>query len=410
MTSESGLETACLAKPYSTGRRSLTEFAPAILFGAFVGYAVGLAMMLARHEWILGPSGRPVPCDFLAFWAAGKMMFAGHASAAYDPNALHAAQESVAGRFQDFLYWNYPPFFFFVAALLSVVPYLLSFLGWIFSTGAAYALTIGAIARRYEGILAACASPVVLLNTFGGQNGFLSAALLGGALLLLPLRPIVAGVLLGLLAYKPQLGILVPFALIAGGHWRALWSAAATVALLTTSSMLAFGWGTYVSFLQSLSVVSHTYLAMGGEGWAKLQSVYSIVRQLGAGDRWAWTAQIVTIIACIGAILRLWRSPLDYGLKAAGLALGILLSTPYLHIYDLPVLLVGMAFLYRHRSFDGIEWVVIIAANLVTLLFLAQLAPVGPAIVLVICALLMRRILSPAAPLPRGMSGEAASL
>jgi hypothetical protein len=371
------MATAQLETAPTERNRAPTRFFPVVMSAVFAGYAAGLGMMLTQRAWILAPSGRPVPCDFLAFWVAGKMALAGNASSAYDPNALHAAQAAVAGPFDGYLYWNYPPFFFFFAVLLSASSYVAAFLGWVVATVVAFAITIGTIARRWEGALAACASPVILLGAFGGQNGFLSAALLGGSLLLIPARPILAGILLGLMAYKPQFGILIPVALIAGGHWRAIFSAGATVAMLVGASLLVFGWSANASFLHFLP---HAYSTLGGEGWAKVQSIYSVARYLGAGDSSAWLAQAATVVACAVVIAFLWRSGVAYELKAAALAVAVLLSTPYVHIYDFPVLLVALAFLYRHRPFDRIEWSVAIAVNLLLLVFLAQIAPIGPGI------------------------------
>lgn len=375
-----------------------TRFFPVVTSAVFASYAAGLGMMLMQRAWILAPSGKPVPCDFLAFWAAGKMALAGHASSAYDTHALHAAQAAVAGRFGDFLYWTYPPFFLFVAVLLSAFPYVAAFLGWVVTTAVAFALSIGSIARRWEGALAACASPVILLCSFGGQNGFLSAALLGGSLLLLPARPVLAGILLGLMAYKPQFGILIPVALIAGGHWRTVLGAAAMVLFLVVASSLSFGWSAYASFLHSLP---HAYSTLGGEGWVKVQSIYSVARYLGVGDSTAWLAQLSVIIICAFAIALLWRSKSAYELKAAALAVAVLLSTPYVHIYDFPVLLVALAFLYRHRPFGRIEWGVAVAANLLMLVFLAQLAPIGPGLLVLVVALTLRRLHESAAIFPR---------
>src|SRR5436309_2254785 len=70
-------------------------------------------------------------------------------------------------------------------------------------------------------LLLAAAYPAVFVNLGHGHNGFLTAALLGGALVLLDRRPIVAGVLFGLMAYKPQFGLMIPLVLIATGRWRA---------------------------------------------------------------------------------------------------------------------------------------------------------------------------------------------
>src|SRR4029077_20364009 len=69
-------------------------------------------------------------------------------------------------------------------------------------------------------LLLALAFPAVLINVGHGHNGFLTAALLGGGLVVLDRRPLPAGILFGLMAYKPQFGLMIPIALAAGGYWR----------------------------------------------------------------------------------------------------------------------------------------------------------------------------------------------
>ena len=100
--------------------------------------------------------------------------------------------------------------------------------------GASFALYLGVIAailaklRRENGAIAqlwlpvAAAFPAVFINLGHGQNGFLTAGLLGAALLSLPRRPLLSGILFGLLAYKPQFGLLIPVALLVAGQWRAI--------------------------------------------------------------------------------------------------------------------------------------------------------------------------------------------
>ena len=83
-----------------------------------------------------------------------------------------------------------------------------------------------------------------MINAFFGQNGAFTAALLVGGLLAAPKRPILAGVLFGLLTVKPQLGILIPFCLLASRNWRAFASAAVTTVTLVLLTGLAFGFGT----------------------------------------------------------------------------------------------------------------------------------------------------------------------
>jgi hypothetical protein len=88
----------------------------------------------------------------------------------------------------------------------------------------------------------------------------------------------------------------------------------------------------------------------------------------------------------------LWRRDVAFELKAAGLVAASMLSTPYLHVYDFPVLLVALAFLYRHRPFDRIEWFGAILANVLMLEFVVQIAPIGPGIVMLVGALMLRRV------------------
>ncbi|HEX4079672.1 MAG TPA: hypothetical protein VHX61_12460 [Rhizomicrobium sp.] len=101
---------------------------------------------------------------------------------------------------------------------------------------------------------------------------------------------------------------------------------------------------------------------------------------------------MATILACAIGIILLWRSRIPYEWKAAGLVVAAMLSTPYLHEYDFPLLLVALAFLYRHRPFDRVEWYAAVATNLLVLVFLAQLAPIGPRIVILVEMATMRRI------------------
>ncbi len=96
--------------------------------------------------------------------------------------------------------------------------------------------------------------PAVMINAGFAQNGFLSTARLGGAAVWLDRRPALAGVCLGCLAYKPQLGIIVPLALAAAGRWRSFAVAAATVAILAGLATVAFGMDIWPAFMADMAV------------------------------------------------------------------------------------------------------------------------------------------------------------
>ena len=207
-------------------------------------------------------------------------------------------------------------------------------------------------------LLAALAFPAVFINLGQAHNGFLTAALFGAALTQLNTRPWLAGILFGLLAYKPQFGLLIPLVLIVGGHWRTIFAAAAIVALLAAAVTLAFGVDVWTAFLASTHFTRDVVLEQGGTGWHKIQSVFSWVRMWGGGITLAYAMQAAVTATIAAALIWLWRSKAVYPLKAAALIVGCLLATPYSLDYDLMLLAPAIAFLAAdgfHRGFSPWE-------------------------------------------------------
>ncbi|HEY8947707.1 MAG TPA: glycosyltransferase family 87 protein [Rhizomicrobium sp.] len=364
----------------------------AITAGVALSYAVFLAAMFAAHWWLRAADGTPIANDFVDVFAAGHLAAAGHAASAYDWNIHRAEEVSVIGHgFSGYYGWHYPPPFLFVAVLLSALPYFASFLFWILGTLAPFAFAVSRIAQKRAALLWVMAFPAVLLNAYVGQNGFFTAALFGAALLSLKDRPILSGVFIGLLTYKPQFGLTIPIALLAGSHWRALASATGTAALIATLSLLAFGAETWTAFFQSIPHTTQMILAGGQAGWNKLQTVYGFARWIGAGDAAAWTWQIgVAALLALGIAL-MWHSRMPLALKASALCAATLLATPYAYIYDFPLLAVSIAFLYRHRAFDDREAITLLGAAALIAAFPWLDAPVGLAATLLVASLVSRR-------------------
>ena len=148
----------------------------------------------------------------------------------------------------------------------------------------------------------------MFVNLGHGQNGFLSAALLGGALACLDRRPILAGVFIGLLAYKPQLGLMIPVAFLAGGRWRVVIVAVLTVAGLVLLAGLVFGPEVWRAFLGSTGYSRSALLEGGDVAWHKFQTVYAAVRMWGGSLGLAYAVQAVTTLVTAIALARLWRS------------------------------------------------------------------------------------------------------
>jgi arabinofuranan 3-O-arabinosyltransferase len=251
----------------------------------------------------------------------------------------------------------------------------------------------------------------VLPNFIVGQNGFLTASLIGGALVLLEGNPIAAGILLGLLTYKPHLGLLFPIALAAGGYWRAFFTAALVAMLMAAASWLAFGSEAWLAFLGNIGHTSQAFLSEGWADWSKLQTAFGLTRTLGGSETLAWIVQAAVSLLAAVSVAIVWRSKAAYDLKAAVIGVGALLATPYLYTYDLVVLAVPIAFLLRLGDARGYlpkdspknlpkelprELIGIGVACGLILIFPFVKFPVGLAALLLIAGLVARRVVLPA--------------
>jgi arabinofuranan 3-O-arabinosyltransferase len=212
--------------------------------------------------------------------------------------------------------------------------------------------------------------------------------------MLIERRPISAGVLLGLLTYKPHLGFLFPIALLVSGRWRVLATAAVVAALVAGASWAAFGIESWEAFLPG---ISHAVKMEGFAMWGKLQSPFGLMRALGGSETLAWIVQIVVALIAAGGIAVLWRSRATYEIKAAALGAGALLATSHLFSYDLAILAVPLAFLFRlgcDRGFLAHELAGMGLACLLILIFPFVVAPVGSVAVLVVAALIVNRAIA----------------
>jgi hypothetical protein len=338
-----------------------------------LGFSV-IAMVgwIALSDGLIDRNGKPVGTDFSNVYAAGTLVWQGRPAEAYEPALQHAAEKAVfGGREVPFYGWPYPPFFFVIAVLVAAVPYAWGLAIWLAASFAAYLAAIRAILPRPETLLIAAAFPAVFVNIGHGQNAFLTTALLGGALHWLDRRPWIGGVLIGLLAYKPQFGVLIPIALLAGGRWSTIGAAVATVAALLAISFVTLGSGVWHAFADSMNFMQAVVLEPGGIGWEKSQSVVSAARMWGASVHTAYAVQITLALMLAASLAWLWQSDAAFELKAAGLATASLLATPYVLDYDLVVLSVAIAFFVKHglsRGFRDYEISLLAAVWIVPLL------------------------------------------
>jgi alpha-1,2-mannosyltransferase len=321
--------------------------------------ALAIVGWIALSDGMVDRNGKPIGTDFSSFYAAGSLALEGKAASAYDMAAHYLREQRLFGADTPYYGWLYPPNFFLVAAPLALLPYPFALALWQGLTLVLYlavSATILAQARREQAVIAklwlpvAAAFPAVFINLGHGQNGFLSASVFGAALVALPYRPVLAGVLFGLLAYKPQCALVVPFALLAAGQWRTILAAAVTVTALSAASLVLFGTDAWWTFLASTETSRKLLLEEGNVGFEKLQSAFAAVRIGGGGVGLAYLVQGAVSAATIGGTAWVWHSVRDRNMKAALLLAATALASPHILDYDLMLLAPAMAFFVAARS------------------------------------------------------------
>jgi len=309
----------------------------AVCWIAVAGAAYVIDLLRQTHNGLTNGAGRPFGDDFINYWSAAFLAWHGRASEIYDWTGFHAFQESVVGASLDFYHYSYPPTLPVLTAPLALLSYVPALAAWLLAGWLCFYLALRAAGRDRGTLLLALATPAVFINAVGGQNGTWTAAVLGGGLALLEVRPIAAGVLFGFLICKPQLAVLLPIALFAGRDFRAIAAAVITAAALVLASVLLFGADLWASYFHNASALRAIILEDGTGVWHRMVSVFVAARRLGADVPVAYAIQGIFALAAAVVTAIAWYRDLPPALKNSLLILGTWLATPYLQDYDLVV-------------------------------------------------------------------------
>jgi glycosyl transferase family 87 len=339
-------------------------------------------------EWLGG--------DFICFFSAANAATRGAAPLVYNHRWLFDFEGVLTGA-RSFWIYPYPPIAILLSLPLAAFSFVSALLAWILIGATLCFWLLRRLVGWREAALAVAGAPATLINIFGGQNGCFTAVLLGGGLMALDRSPMIAGILFGCLAYKPQMGVAIPFALAAAGNWRAFLAAAATIGVLVLATLALFGSASWVGFIDQLPAYGY---AIGRDSrlWARMPTVFAAVREAGGTEAFAFTAQIISAVLALGMIMIIWRSPTSTEIKAAALSVATFLVTPYAFFYDAVILIFAAAWLGRQGirtkflSWESLASVMLLVLPLPMVLF-AKVAQfqIGPIVLWLVLIVLARR-------------------
>jgi hypothetical protein len=393
-----------LSRPDWRGRPKADDFLDrrrVVIFGGVllaIEIVIFLFMVAGTHGWIV-PLERPTSTDFVSFYSAGRLADSATPGLAYDQAVHYATEQQVTEPGIEYNFFYYPPVYLLICALFARLPYMAAFIAF----EAASLLPCLLVAHRtvkaksWTALLPLLAFPSVFWTTGLGQNAFLTAALFGGALLLIDRRPTLAGVLFGLICYKPHFGLLIPVALVAGGRWRAFAGAAISGTAIVALSIAVFGWQTWQDFF-ALAGISHSTYETGRVDLAGFVTLFGGLRLMGVPTTIAYAVQGLGSIAAIALVAVVWRGNYSLAIRAATLAAATLIAVPVALVYDFLLAGIAMAWLIRAGSESGFlpwEKTTLAAVFVVPLLSrnfgTATHLPLAQIALIALLALIMRR-------------------
>ena len=333
--------------------------------------------------------------DFLNTWMGGRSMFSGGPAAWFDVRTYAAALRDMLGPTYPETYWSYPPHIVLFVWPLGLMPYLFAYITWCVVGIALYLVACSSAIPR-ERLLFLAVAPGVAVCVFFGQNGFYTAALLIGGLLSLDRRPVLAGVLFGILTVKPQLGLLLPIVLLLERRWVTIASTVMTIAFLFVVTAMLFGLDVWLDYWHKI-VPQQMWLTenAGGLMFSLVSSLFFGARLIHLPLGVAWAIQYAGTAFAFAAVVWTYWKRRDPQLSLALFVTATFLFTPYILNYDM-VMFGFVVALLRDRAGNTMRdhWLLLAVWSLpVTMMFAGAIwIPLAPVVLIMFACWLLRRL------------------
>lgn len=286
--------------------------------------------------------------DFLNLWMYGRAAFGADPARFYDVATYNDALAALLGPGYPAQNWPNPPNALVVMAPFGLMDYFPALAAWCFVSLLAFYLACRPAFADGRALLVVAISPAALMCVISGQSSFLSTAALFASLALMDRRPALAGLLIGLLTVKPQLGILLPVMLVASGRWRVIaYATLAAVALFAAS--VAIGgvqsWQDYLT--KAVPLMREVLRDPSGMAMPYHATLFMSFRGV-LGDQVADAIQAVAAVGAVAAVYAAfrYRKHADPAQLRALLLACTICASPYMGTYDvLPLTCAAMALL-----------------------------------------------------------------
>lgn len=362
---------------YDLGTRHLR-----LVLAAFAGLYLAIAgamwaELIATSDDLFTRAGPIIGGDFIVFQHAAERAGDDDLAALYEMKTLKAElQARYPGRGEMNFGWMYPPTMFLLVTPFGGAPYLAAYAAWVIAFAAIFLIVTHRLWADRWAMTFAITAPPFFQAIITGQNGLLTASLLALAGGFAERRPALAGIAAGLLTIKPQLGVLIPLAFIAGGCWRAFAWAAATAITLAAASLAAFGPDLWRAFVSGL-LAHGGRMATEGFPFHKLVTPFGFAAKLGLSPAMTSAVQLLATVSLAAFVAIVWRRVKAPDLRLAALSTAAIMATPYAFYYEFVIAVPAMIVIARRAVATG--WLKGEKLSLVLLWILTLQSPGGDA-------------------------------
>jgi alpha-1,2-mannosyltransferase len=285
--------------------------------------------------------------DFLHYYTLGTLALEHRGANLYDMQAQSALAQQRVPEAHHLLYVPlYGPQVSLLFAPLAALSYPAALSLWLIFNAILYGICCYAIWKtcphlQSEGstvLILAAAYPAFAHLIAWGQTSALALACFTCAYVALRSRQLfLAGLAIGFLIFKPQLGLAAAVVFLLVREWNVI-----AGALISAAAQLSVGWGYYgtsamQNYFHHLLHVREIFPQLEPRPY-QMHSLRAFWSMLVPWPYVAFSLYAASAIAVLVITVRYWKSSAPLGLRFSALLLGTVLVSPHLTVYDLVIL------------------------------------------------------------------------
>ncbi|MCF6275937.1 MAG: DUF2029 domain-containing protein [Robiginitomaculum sp.] len=319
-------------------------------FALIFCYGLVRQILTAQNLPLAGDGAVLIGRDFMNYWMGAKLTLSGEAEILFDKSAYYLRLKQEFGPNLSFHNWSYPPNTLLLLWPFGFLPYMWAYAVWTAAGVASFFYAVRQLVGNKIAALVLVAAPHTFLCRVTGQNGLFTAALIILAFVNIKQgKPIIAGILIGLLTFKPQLGLLIPVALLLSRQWRVFYVAAIVTLLFASLSVLVLGLDPWFHYIGKTVPLQREILANAGLPFNNMvPSAFMTAKNLGFSLGTAWGMQAIISTLALGALVWGFLRRQAAAIQFVLLVITTLLFSPYMVNYDMLILAPAAYVLMRY--------------------------------------------------------------